>query len=106
MLALSCTPVRRVEMALLVQRVADALDHAAVDLAFDQLRIDRPAAVVNRDDALDLDDAGFGVDRDLRELHAADAVPADVQVAELARDSRRSLRGGRRDARSRRSSLS
>ena len=70
-----------IEVALLVERVAHALNHAAVDLALGQLRVDRPAAVVHRDDALDLDDAGLGVDRDLGELHAADAVLADAQIA-------------------------
>jgi hypothetical protein len=36
---------------------------------------------VGGDDALDLDDAGLGVDRQLDELHAADAVAAHVHVA-------------------------
>lgn len=55
-----------VEMTLLVERIADTLNHAAVDLALDQLRVNGPATVVDSDDTLDLDDARFRVDRQCR----------------------------------------
>ena len=67
-------PVGAVENALLIERVGNAHQHAALDLAFEQQRIDRPAAVLHRDDALDADDPGLGVDRDFGELHAAEVL--------------------------------
>src|SRR3981189_2000092 len=71
-----------IEGALFVKGVADALDHAAEDLALRELRVDGTPAVVRGDDALDLHHASLGVDGDLRELNAADAVLADANVAE------------------------
>src|ERR1700730_6835978 len=71
-----------IEVALFVNGVTDALDHAAEDLALRELGVDGTPAVVRGDDALDLHHAGLGVDRDLRELHAADAVLADANGAE------------------------
>ena len=90
------TPGRRVDDQLLGERVPDALDHAALDLARRTERVDDPTDVVDCDDALDGDDAGAGIDGDLRDLtaegvdaeavgvRAARAGPVDRRVAELA----------------------
>ena len=51
--------------ALLPQRLADALRDAAVALAVDQHRVYRPAAIVDRRIADDLDHAGLRIDLDL-----------------------------------------
>ena len=64
-------PVCVVHDALFEQRGADAHDDRAVDLAFGQPRVDDQAAILHGDVAVDLHDAGFGVDRDVRDLHAA-----------------------------------
>ena len=61
-----------IEDAIFVERIGEAHQHAALNLAFEQQRIDRPSAVLHRDDPLDPDDPGLGIDRDLGELHAAD----------------------------------
>src|SRR6478736_5906285 len=67
-------------MAFLVQRVAQSLDDATVDLALRQFRIDGPPAVVHGHDASHLDAPGFGVDLHFGELHATDAVFADGKL--------------------------
>src|SRR5205085_46493 len=72
-----------VEDAVLVKGIADALDHAAVDLAFERQRVDRPATIVDGDDALDLDHAGLRIDGHLRELHAARAAGVIMFVVTL-----------------------
>src|SRR5207248_8395711 len=64
-------PARAVEHAVLVERVGDPLEDAAVYLALDRERVHGPPAVVHGDDALDFHDAGLDVDGDLGELHAA-----------------------------------
>ena len=81
---------------LLGERVADALDHAALDLARGAERVDHAADVVDRGDAVDRDLAGLDVDRDLgdvdaerQHLHpgrvrAARAGAEDLPVAEQA----------------------
>ena len=53
-------PGRRVDEQLLGERVADALDDAALDLARRRERVDDPPDVVDGDDALDRDDARPG----------------------------------------------
>ena len=53
-----------VELGALVERLADALDGAAVHLPGDQQRADDPAAVVHRDHALQRDVARLAVDLD------------------------------------------
>ena len=62
-----------VEGDVLHQRDADALGEAAVDLALDDHRVDAHAAVVDRDEAaqldlararVDVDDADVGAERD------------------------------------------
>ena len=55
----------RIVAALLPQRLPDALRDAAVTLAVDQHRVYRPAAIVDRCVADDLDHAGLRVDLDL-----------------------------------------
>ena len=55
---------------LLVQRLADAVGHAAVHLAVDQHRVDGRAAVVDRHPALDLDLAGLHVHVDHARVRA------------------------------------
>src|SRR5438552_15700906 len=64
-------PRLTIQDSILVQRVAHALDHAAVDLALKSQWVDRPAAVMDGDDALDSDHAGLGVDGDFGDMHAA-----------------------------------
>ena len=64
-------PGRLIEDAFFEQRIGEAHQNAAVDLAFDLPRIHRPAAILDGDHALDAHDAGLGVDRDFGELHAA-----------------------------------
>ncbi len=59
-----------VEHGALHQRLADALNHAAVGLTLDQQRIDQGAEVVDHVVAHDLDDAGVGIDLDLRDVAA------------------------------------
>ena len=63
-------PARRIEQAILRERVPDALDDSALDLARGAERVDDAADVVDRRDALDADLAGLDVDGDLGHLHA------------------------------------
>ena len=55
---------RRVDVQLLGERIPDALDHAALDLARGRQRVDDPADVVHRDDTFHPDDARPRIDRD------------------------------------------
>ena len=57
-------------MRMLPQRLADALDDAAVGLAVQDQRIDGAADVVDRGVAHDLDVAGVGIDLDLADRAA------------------------------------
>ena len=61
-----------VEQHLLLQRHADAHRNAALDLAFDQHRIDGGAAIMRGGDAQDFDLAGLVVDVDLGDLRGVD----------------------------------
>jgi hypothetical protein len=60
----------RVDDPLLRERVADALDDPALDLARRAERVDHAADVVDRDDLVDAHLAGLDVDGDLRDLDA------------------------------------
>ena len=60
----------RVVQPLLGERVADALDDPALDLARRAERVDHAADVVDRRDPVDPDLAGLDVDGDLRDLDA------------------------------------
>ena len=81
---------------MLHQRLADALHHAAVELALDDHRIDDGAEIVDRRVSHHLDDAGFGIDLDLGDVAAvgiggrARSV-ADVRDIERLRRVRRQL---------------
>ena len=55
---------------LLEQRLGDPGGHAAVDLALGDQRVDDRAGVVDRDQALQVDRAGLGVDLDHRHVGA------------------------------------
>ena len=55
---------------MLEERLADPLDDAAVNLAFEQKRVDGAAEIVDDGVALDGDDAGMGVDLDLDDVAA------------------------------------
>ena len=55
---------------MLAERLADALDDAAMDLAVDDHRIDRAADVIDGGIADQFDDAGLGVDFDLADMAA------------------------------------
>ena len=66
---------RRVDDELLRERVADPLEHAALDLARGAERVHDPADVVHGDDPFDAHLARAGVDGDLRDL-AAECVDA------------------------------
>ena len=91
---------------LLHQGEAQALGDAAVDLALDLDRVDRPAHVVRRDDAADTDRAQRGVDLDLRELRGeavggiGDALAVGVERRrrriEAALSDQHVVAGGRR----------
>ena len=61
-----------IDDALFEQRIGEAHHDAAVNLAFEQQRVDRAAAIVHGDHALDPYDAAFGIDSHFGELHAAD----------------------------------
>src|SRR5205807_2124267 len=52
----------------LVERPADALDDAALDLTLDIARVDRGADVLGGDEAQDLDRARLRIDLDITEL--------------------------------------
>ena len=74
------TPCRRsalarqfIHDALFHQRAADAHDAGAEDLALGRLRIDHQPSVLHRDHPVHLHDAGFDVDVDVGDLHAAHA---------------------------------
>src|SRR3989442_5624828 len=56
---------------LLVERVADAVRHAALDLSFDDHWIDQFAAVVDHDVALDFHHRRLGIHFDHHGVHAA-----------------------------------
>src|SRR5207244_10848494 len=60
----------RVEEALLGERVSDSLNDPSFDLALSAKRVDDPADVVDRRNALDADFAGLDVDGDLGDLDA------------------------------------
>ena len=64
-------PVCLVENAFLEQGVGKPHQDAALHLALDLQRIDRPAAILDRDHALDPHDARLGIDGDLGKLDAA-----------------------------------
>src|SRR5207244_4394965 len=67
---------------LLVERIADAMRHAAMDLAFHDHWIDHPAAVVHHDVALDFDLRRLRVYLDHHRMHAvrgATAVRSEVR---------------------------
>src|SRR5262249_21140918 len=76
----------RVENLVFEEGVADALYHAAADLALRGQPVDRLAAVLQRDNAQHADDAGAGVDFDFGELHGFAAALAPVLVVEVAQD--------------------
>ena len=88
----------RIDHALLHEREAEALQHAALDLAARLQRRDDAADVVHGDDALDRDLARRDVDGDLRDLaaervhahavgvRAARAGADELRLAELAGD--------------------
>src|SRR3954453_21812343 len=61
---------RRVDDPLLGQRVADALDDAALDLARCAELVDHATDVVDRDDLVGAHLAGLDIDGDFRDLHA------------------------------------
>ena len=63
-------PLSGVVDRVLEQRLADALDDAAMDLAFEQQRIDGAAEIVDHGVALDGDHAGVGIDLDLDDVAA------------------------------------
>ena len=86
----STVPGGRVEQPLLRQRVPDRLDDPALDLAARVQRVDDPADVVDRGDALDAHLARLDVDRDLRDLdaegehaHAGRVRPASARAEDL-----------------------
>ena len=102
----------RVEQALLRERVADALDDPALDLARGAERVDHAADVVDGGDPLDAHLAGLDVDGHLGDLdaerehlhsgrvRAARALAEDLRVAEQPDDlgrARRTLAVGRDD---------
>ncbi len=55
---------------MLVERLADALDHAAMDLAGDQHRVHHHTEIIDRDIAVDRGDAGLRVNLDLGQVAA------------------------------------
>ena len=65
--------------ALLEQGVVDAHDDAAGHLRFAGQHIDDQAAVLHGHDLRAADHAGLGIDRDLGDLHAADAAVGHVR---------------------------
>ena len=58
-----------VEEAVLEERVGDALNDAAVDLAYDLRGVDGTAAIVDGQDAFHMDAAGLGIDGYLGNIH-------------------------------------
>src|SRR5207248_3395406 len=80
-----------IEQSLFRERVADALDHPALDLARGAERIDDAPDVVDRRDTLDANLAGLDVDRHLDDVDAEgeDAHPRRIRAAcALAEDLR------------------
>ena len=63
-------PAVRIVDRMLQQRLPDALHDAAMDLAFEQKRIDGAAEVVDDRVAFDGDDAGLRIDLDLDDVAA------------------------------------
>ena len=70
--------MRVVHDLLFEERVADAHDHRAEDLALGRLHVDDQTAVLHRDHLIDLDDSGLDVDRNFGHLHAANAAEASA----------------------------
>ena len=64
-----------VVLQLLVERVADALRHPAVDLALDDRGVDQGAAVVHHDVLVDPDIVGVDIDLDDHGVHAGRCRP-------------------------------
>ena len=73
---------------LLVQRVPDAHDDAAVELAFARELVHHRPAVLHAQDFADLHESGVGIDRHLGKLHAAGAAGRQA-VAPFAGDDER-----------------
>src|SRR5438093_235579 len=73
-------PGGRIDDELLGEGEGHPLEHAALDLARGQQRVDDTADVVDRHDALDADLAGPGVYRNLRDLAAERVYPKAVRV--------------------------
>jgi hypothetical protein len=67
-------PALAVVTDVLHQRLADALHHAAMDLALEQHRVEHGADVVDHAVAHDLDLAGLRVDLDLADVAAVGEV--------------------------------
>ena len=65
------------------QRLADALHHAAVQLAFDDQRIDDGAEIVDAGIFGDLDDAGFRIDLDFGDMAAVGIGRGAGSVADM-----------------------
>ena len=95
--------------AVLAQRLAQALRQAAVDLAFDDHRVDDVAEVVAGGEAVDAHDAGGGVDLDLADVAAGrvgevarivEGVLVEARLELVVREVVRHV-GGERDARER-----
>ena len=70
---------------LFEQRVGDAHDHGAVNLAGGRLAIDHQAHVLHGDELLHLDDAGLAVDGHFGHLHAAHAGAGELRLGGPAR---------------------
>src|SRR6185437_6068282 len=85
-----------IEQPLLRERVPDALDHAALDLARRAERVDDAADVVDRRDALDVHFTGLDVDRDLDDVDAEreDAHAGRVRPARALAEDLRLLEHG------------
>ena len=60
----------RVVDAVLEQRGADPLHHAAADLLVDELRVDHGAAILDHPMAQQLDEPGLGIDFEIGRLDA------------------------------------
>src|SRR5437763_777679 len=59
---------------LFVERVADAHNQSAIDLALGGLHIDDQSTILHSDHSVHSDDARFNVHRNVGHLHAADAL--------------------------------
>ena len=60
------------------ERVGDAHDQRAVDLALGELEVDDQAAVLHGHHFVHRHQAGFDIDRDIGDLHAADAAAGQL----------------------------